>query len=57
MYWFSIIVGLVHILQEKWRDLFEFADINKDSVVDMADVELSKDNYIRLHNLTEEEVC
>ena len=44
-------------LQEKWRDLFDFIDVNDDSVLDMADVSLSKDNYVRLHNLTEQEVC
>ena len=47
----------VHILQEKWRDGFDFEDVNNDSVLDLADVELCTDNYIRLHNLTAEEVC
>ena len=47
----------VHVLQDKWRDAFDFADINKDSVLDIADVELCINNYIRLHNLTAEEVC
>ena len=43
-------------LQEKWRDLFDFMDINNDSVLDNDDVRLSKENYIRLHNLTLQEV-
>ena len=44
-------------LQEKWRDMFDLLDVNNDSVLDMTDVRLSKDNYVRLHNLTEQEVC
>ena len=44
-------------LQEKWRDYFDFVDVNNDSVLDNADVSLSKDNYVRLHNLTAAEVC
>ena len=44
-------------LQEKWRDMFDLLDVNNDSLLDMVDVSLSKDNYVRLHNLTEIEVC
>ena len=47
----------VHILQEKWRDAFDFGDVNDDGVQDLVDVDLEIDNYIRLHNLTAEEVC
>ena len=44
-------------LQEKWRDMFALQDVNNDSLLDMDDVSLSEDNYVRLHNLTEVEVC
>ena len=44
-------------LQDKWRDQFDFLDVNGDSLLDMVDVNLSKDNYVRIHNLTEAEVC
>ena len=44
-------------LQEKWRDYFDLLDVNNDSVLDSVDVNLSKVNYVRLHNLTEQEVC
>ena len=44
-------------LQEKWDDKFHFVDINNDSLVDMADVTMIQDNYVRLHNLSAEEVC
>ena len=47
----------VHVLQGKWRDVFDFEDVNNDSILSMTDVELCTDNYIRLHNLTAEEVC
>ena len=53
MYFFSF---EVHVLQEKWREFFDIEDVNNDSVLDLADSELCKDNYIRLHNLTTEEV-
>ena len=53
---FIVLSFEVHILHEKWRDVFDFGDVNNDSVLDLADVELCKDNYIRLHNLTAEEV-
>ena len=44
-------------LQNKWQDMFHFLDINNDSVLDMADMMLIQDNFVRLHNLTSEEVC
>ena len=44
-------------LQEKWRDMFNFRDIIKDNILDMADVTLIQDNYVRIRNLTAEEVC
>ena len=37
--------------------MFHFLDINNDSVLDLADVTLMQDNYVRLHNLSAEEVC
>ena len=46
----------VNNLQEKWRHLFDFLDIKRDGVLDMADIKLIQDNYARLHNLTAEEV-
>ena len=49
--------NLVSNLQEKWRDIFHFLDITKDNILDLADVTLIQDNYVRLHNLTAEEVC
>ena len=44
-------------LQEKWRDSFHFLNTNNDDVLDLADVTLNQENYVRLHNLTAEEVC
>ena len=57
MWTFISLLFEVNILREKWGNGFDFADVNNDSVLDMADVELCKDNYLRLHNLTAEEVC
>ena len=54
---YIVISFKVHILQQKWRDVFDFEDVNNDSVLDMTDVELCTDSFIRLHNLTAEEVC
>ena len=36
--------------------MFHFLNINNDSVLDIADVTLIQDNYVRVHNLTPEEV-
>ena len=43
-------------LQDKWRDSFDFLDMNNDSVLDMDDIKFVQDNYVRLHNLTQQEV-
>ena len=43
-------------LQDKWKDMFYFLDINNDNILDMADVKMIQDNFVRLHNLTDEEV-
>ena len=43
-------------LQEKWQELFHFLNINNDDVLDLADVTLDQDNFVRLHNQTVEEV-
>ena len=48
---------LVHVLQDKWRNLFDYLDITYDNLLDMADVKLAQDNYVRFYNLTAEEVC
>ena len=37
--------------------MFFFLDINNDNILDMADVKMIQDNFVRLHNLTDEEVC
>ena len=55
--WIIYFAFKVKNLQEKWRDYFDVLDVNNDSVLDMDDVRMSKDNYVRLHNLTEAEVC
>ena len=43
-------------LQYKWRTLFVFLDVNKDNVLDKADMELERTNFVHLNNLTEREV-
>ena len=47
----------MHNLQEKWGDLFDLLDTNADSKIDMADVKFTEARYIRLNNLTAQEVC
>ena len=47
----------VNTLQDKWRDIFIYLDINNDTLLDMTDVTLCEDNFIHLHNMTNQEVC
>ena len=60
---YGTVSWLISFFHSKWRiskkngDMFDLLDVNNDSVLDMVDVSLSKDNYVRLHNLTEAEVC
>ena len=49
--------NLVMNLQDKWADMFHFLNIINDDVLDLADVTLIQDNYVRLHDLSTEEVC
>ena len=44
-------------LQEKWLDMFHFIDVTNDDILSMEDITLFQNNYVRLHNLTAEEVC
>ena len=44
-------------LQDKWADMFHFLNIINDNVLDLADMTLIQENYVRVHNLSAEEVC
>ena len=43
-------------LQFKWGEMFSLLDVNHDHKLDTTDIELSADYYIRVNNLTEQEV-
>ena len=46
----------ISYLQFKWGEMFSLLDVNHDHKLDKADIELSADYYIRVNNLTEQEV-
>ena len=46
----------MHNLQEKWGDAFDLVDTNADGILDMADVKFTEAAYVRLNNLSAEEV-
>ena len=52
-----VFIVSVSNFQDKVKDMFYFLDINNDNILDMADVKMIQDNFVRLHNLTDEEVC
>ena len=43
-------------LQFKWTEMFFMLDVNQDNILDTADVDLSCEYFIRINNMTDEEV-
>ena len=43
-------------LQFKWTEMFFMLDVNQDNILDTTDVDLSCEYFIRINNMTDEEV-